>query len=121
MGIVQKDALRTTIISYLGLILGYLNKAFLFLIFLSAEEVGLVNLIITVGLLFAQLANMGTVYATWRFFPFFRNPERKNYGFLFLNTLVVCFGILFFSVLFFAFQSKIGSYFSLKSPLFVSY
>ena len=72
-------------------------------------------------MLFAQLANMGTVYATWRFFPFFRNSERKNYGFLLLNTLVVCFGILFFSVLFFAFQSKIGSYFSLKSPLFVSY
>lgn len=121
MGIVQKDALRTTIISYLGLILGYLNKAFLFLIFLSAEEVGLVNLIITVGLLFAQLANMGTVYATWRFFPFFRNEARKNYGFLLLNTLVVCFGILFFTALFFMFQSTIGSYFSLKSPLFVSY
>ena len=121
MGIVQKDALRTTIISYLGLILGYLNKAFLFLIFLSAEEVGLVNLIITVGLLFAQLANMGTVYATWRFFPFFRNPERKNYGFLLLNSLVVCFGIVLFTLLFYSFQSKIATYFSLKSPLFVSY
>jgi len=121
MGIIQKDALRTTVISYLGLVLGYLNKAFLFLIFLNAEEVGLVNLIVTVGLLFAQLANLGTVYATWRFFPFFRNDSRKNYGFLLLNSLVVCFGIVLFSLIFFAFQSKIATYFSLKSPLFVAY
>jgi O-antigen/teichoic acid export membrane protein len=121
MGIIQKDALRTTVISYLGLVLGYLNKAFLFLIFLSAEEVGLVNLIVTVGLLFAQLANLGTVYATWRFFPFFRNDSRKNYGFLLLNSLVVCFGIVLFTIIFFAFQSKIATYFSLKSPLFVAY
>ena len=121
MGIVQKDALRTTLISYFGLVLGYINKAFLFLILLTAEQVGLVNLIITVGLLFAQLANLGTVYATWRFFPFFRNESRKNYGFLLLNTLVVCFGILLFSSLFFTFQTKIAAYFSLKSPLFVAY
>jgi O-antigen/teichoic acid export membrane protein len=121
MGIVQKDALRTTLISYFGLVLGYINKAFLFLILLTVEQVGLVNLIITVGLLFAQLANLGTVYATWRFFPFFRNESRKNYGFLLLNTLVVCFGILLFSSLFLAFQTKIAAYFSLKSPLFVAY
>ena len=121
MGIIQKDALRTTVISYLGLVLGYLNKAFLFLIFLNAEEVGLVNLIVTVGLLFAHVANLGTVYATWRFFPFFRNDSRKNYGFLLLNSLVVCFGIVLFTLIFFAFQSKIATYFSLKSPLFVAY
>lgn len=121
MGIVQKDALRTTLISYLGLVLGYLNKAFLFLIFLNAEEVGLVNLIVTVGLLFAQLSNLGTVYATWRFFPFFRSPARKNYGFLLLNTLVVCVGIIGFTLLFYAFRPAIETYFSVKSPLFVAY
>ena len=104
MGIVQKDAFKTTVISYLGLFLGYVNKVVLFIWFLSTEQIGLINLILAVGLLFAQLSNLGTVYVTWRFFPFFRNAARRNYGFLLLNTLVVCFGILLFTILFYLFQ-----------------
>lgn len=118
MGIVKKDALRTTLISYAGLILGYVNKAFLFIIFLSTIEIGLVNLLTTTGLLFAQLSNLGSIYVTWRFFPFFRNEEKKHYGFLLFNVLIVCFGICLFTFLFWVFNAEIGSYFQDKSPLF---
>ena len=97
MGIVKKDALRTTLISYAGLVLGYVNKAFLFIIFLSTIEIGLVNLLTTTGLLFAQLSNLGSIYVTWRFFPFFRNEAKKHYGFLLFNVLIVCFGIFLFT------------------------
>ncbi len=121
MGIVKKDALRTTLISYFGLVLGYLNKAFLFIIFLSTIEIGLVNLLTTTGLLFAQLSNLGSIYVTWRFFPFFRNEEKKHYGFLLFNLLIVCLGILIFTLLFYVFRSEIGLYFQEKSPLFVHY
>ena len=121
MGIVQKDAFKTTVISYLGLFLGYVNKVVLFIWFLSTEQIGLINLILAVGLLFAQLSNLGTVYVTWRFFPFFRNAARKHYGFLLLNTLVVCFGILLFTLLFYFFQGTISNHFNSKSPLFVQY
>ena len=121
MGIVKRDALRTTLISYVGLVLGYLNKAFLFIIFLTTIEIGLVNLLITTSLLFAQLTNLGSVYVTWRFFPFFRNKEKKNYGFLLFNVLVVCLGIALFTFLYWLFFPQITSYFKEKSPLFVSY
>ena len=101
MGIVQKDAFKTTVISYLGLFLGYVNKVVLFIWFLSTEQIGLINLILAVGLLFAQLSNLGTVYVTWRFFPFFRNEQKKHYGFLLANSLLVLFGILVFGSLFY--------------------
>src|SRR5690554_7651157 len=87
MGFVQKDAFRTMVLSYMGLVLGYLNKGVLFIVFLTTDEIGLVNLIVTLGLLFAQFSNLGTVYATWKYFPFFRNKDRDNYGFLLLTTL----------------------------------
>lgn len=103
MGIVKKDALKTTLISYVGLVLGYLNKAFLFILFLTTIEIGLVNLLSTTGLLFAQLCNLGSIYVTWRFFPFFRNKEKRNYGFLMLNVIIVLIGIAIFSLLFFLF------------------
>ena len=121
MGIVKKDALRTTLISYIGLVLGYINKAFLFILFLTTVEIGLVNLLTTTGLLFAQLSNLGSIYVTWRFFPFFRNEAKKHYGFLLFNVLIVCFGILLCSVLFWLFKAEIGAYFHDKSPLFNRY
>jgi O-antigen/teichoic acid export membrane protein len=121
MGIVKKDALKTTLISYAGLVLGYLNKAFLFILFLTTIEIGLVNLLSTTGLLFAQLCNLGSIYVTWRFFPFFRNKEKRNYGFLMLNVLIVLIGISLFSTLFFVFKAQIVAYFTEKSPLFVAY
>lgn len=121
MGIVKKDALRTTIISYVGLVLGYLNKAVLFILLLSTVQIGIVNLLITCGLFFAQLSNLGTIYVTWRFFPFFRNADKHHYGFLLWNFLLVLFGALFFTALFILFQTPITEYFAAKSPLFVDY
>lgn len=121
MGIVKKDALRTTLISYIGLVLGYINKAFLFIIFLSTVQIGLVNLLTTTGLLFAQLSNLGSIYVTWRFFPFFRNDAKRHYGFLLFNLLIVSLGILIFTLLFWLFQAEINTYFNEKSPLFVHY
>jgi len=96
MGIVQQDAIKTSFISFAGIGLGYLNKAFLFVLLFSTTQVGLINLLMSVGLLFAQFANLGTIYTTWRFFPFFRNEEKSHFGFLFANLILVFFWITFF-------------------------
>ncbi|MEN9302771.1 MAG: hypothetical protein RL264_1200 [Bacteroidota bacterium] len=121
MGIVQKDAFKTTLISFVGLGLGYFNKAYFFIHFMTQEQVGLVNLILTVGLLFATLSNLGTVFAAWRFFPFFRNEERNHYGFLLLNVLFVLLGITLFTGILFLFKEPIVAKYSKESALFVNY
>ena len=77
MGLVQKDALRTTLISSFGLVLGYLNKGLLFLLIFSTEQIGVVNLIFSLGVLFAQFSNLGSLYSIWKFFPFLK-IERKH-------------------------------------------
>ncbi len=121
MGIVQKDAIRTSAISFIGLLLGYLNKGFLFVLLFSRAQVGLVNLVMNVALLFAQFANLGTIYATWRFFPFFRNKERKHFGFLLANLLIVCLGIVLFSLIIFLLKDVIIANYEKNSHLFVDY
>jgi O-antigen/teichoic acid export membrane protein len=121
MGFIQKDALRTTIINYLGLVLGYINKGILFVFILSTEEIGLINLLLSVGLLFAQLANLGSVNAIIKFLPFFKdNPLQKN-GFLWLNLFFVFAGILLFTSLVILLQNYIVEFYSVKSALFVKY
>lgn len=121
MGYIQKDAFRTMILSYLGMFLGYFNKAFLFIIFLTTEEIGLLNLLLSVGLLFAQFCNLGTVYSVGKFFPFFRNKAKNNYGFLQYNFLIVTAGVVIFTFLVMVFKNEISSYYSDKSPDFVKY
>ncbi|WP_430406613.1 polysaccharide biosynthesis C-terminal domain-containing protein [Fluviicola sp.] len=121
MGLIQKDAFRTTLISYFGILIGYLNKGVLFLIILSTAQIGLINLIISIGTLFAQLANFGTVYATWKFFPFMRNAEKKHHGFLTFLLLIVGAGILVYSTLYILFRNQIQEGFMEKSPMFLNY
>lgn len=121
MGIVQKDAFRTTIISYIGILLGYLNKGFLFLIILSTEQIGLVNLVVSVGTLFAQFANVGAIYTTWKFFPFFRNPEKRHYGFLPLILSIVLVGIVICTSFTILFRHQIESLYIEHSKMFLSY
>ncbi|WP_343605621.1 polysaccharide biosynthesis C-terminal domain-containing protein [Fluviicola sp.] len=121
MGLVQKDAFRTTVISYFGILLGYLNKGVLFLLILSTAQIGLVNLIVSIGTLFAQLANFGTLYTTWKFFPFVRNDEKKHHGFLPFMLLIVGAGILLYSVVYIVFREQIQQIYLEKSPLFLDY
>lgn len=121
MGLVQKDAFRTTVISYVGILIGYLNKGVLFLIILSTAQIGLINLIVSIGTLFAQLANFGTVYVTWKFFPFLKNEEKKHHGFLPFVLLIVGAGIILYSGLYILFRDQIQQGYIEKSPMFLDY
>jgi O-antigen/teichoic acid export membrane protein len=121
MGIVQKDAIKTSVLSFIGLILGYLNKGILFIMLFSTAQVGVVNLLLNVGLLFAQFANLGTTYSTWRFFPFFRNEKKNHYGFLLANSLLVLFGILLFATSLYGLKNIVIQTYQEKSALFTTY
>lgn len=121
MGFVQKDAVKITLLSYMGMFLGYFNKAFLFILFLTTDEIGLLNLLLSVGLLFAQFCNLGTAFTLSKFFPFFRNSAKNNYGFLQYNVLIVTIGVFLFAILAIVFKDQVSSYYIAKSPDFVTY
>ena len=121
MGIVQKDAIRTTIISYLGLVLGYFNKGFLFVIFLTTDQIGLLSLILSIALFFAQFSNLGVSYTVWKFFPYFNYSEKQNYGFNQLKVIVNIVGITLFSLLYVIFKNQICELFINKSAQFIDY
>jgi O-antigen/teichoic acid export membrane protein len=121
MGFIQKDALRTTLISYAGIALGYLNKGILFLIILSTEQIGLISILITVGTLFAHLAGFGTAFTTLKFLPYFKDDKLKHYGFLPFVLRITFWGILITSVGFVLFRPIIEKMYIEKSAEFVDY
>ena len=121
MGIIQKQALRTTLLSYLGIGIGTLNRAVLFVICFTTEQIGLVNLIVATGLLFAQMANFGSIASILKFFPYFKNNEKRHYGFITLMFMYVFIGIFVCLMMFLIFKSPIQKLYLERSPQFISY
>ena len=82
MGIVQRQGIRNTLISYVGLAIGFVNTILIMPRLLSPAQVGLVGSVLvplaTVG---AQVAAFGFANAGMRYFPFFRNQGRNHAGF----------------------------------------
>jgi O-antigen/teichoic acid export membrane protein len=121
MGIVQRDSIRITVISYLGAGIGYLNKILLFTNFLTLEQVGLANILIAIGAVYAQFSGMGMTGVAIKFFPYFKDKEKNHHGFLFWTSLISLFGFLIITLLFLLFQKPVIQYYSEKSPLLVEY
>jgi O-antigen/teichoic acid export membrane protein len=79
------------------------------------------NLLLSVGLLFAQFANLGTFYTIWKFFPFFKNKEKSHFGFIPLMLFIVSIGVIIFTILTFLFRDTFENIYKEKSPLFSEY
>ena len=121
MGIVQRDSIRISIISYIGAAIGYLNKILLFTNFLTTEQVGLANILIIIAAVYAQFSGMGMTGVTMKFFPYFKEKEKNHHGFLFWTSLISLFGFLLITLLFLIFQKPLIDHYSEKSSLLVEY
>ena len=96
MGIVRRQSLLATASSYLGGALGFVNKAILFTRILNLEEgeLGLVNLLLEISVLFGQFALLGIGNSILRFFPYFEDEEKGHNGILTFGLIVTAIGSL---------------------------
>lgn len=123
MGIIAKQSIRGTIVTYLGVAVGFLTTFFVITRFLTAEEIGLARVLIDAATLFIGLAQLGTSASTLRFYPYFVSSQKSNdeHGFFFWTLLVPMIGFLLVSLLFIICYAPLSQWFSEKSPLFVNY
>ena len=121
MGIVKRDSITITILSYVGVVIGYVNKVLLFPNFLSTEQVGLTTILISLATLYAQFSAFGINSTVVKFFPFFKTPDKRHNGLFFWSALGVSTGFVLFTLLFLLFREPVMAYFSQKSPLLSEY
>ncbi len=117
MGQVRYNSVIITILSYVGVAIGYLNKIVLFPNFLSEEQVGLTSILLSLSVMYAQFSALGVPTAVMRFFPFFRTADKRHNGFFFWTALVTMTGFLVVTLLFLLFRGEVVDYFSRKAPL----
>ncbi|UOG76745.1 polysaccharide biosynthesis C-terminal domain-containing protein [Hymenobacter tibetensis] len=100
MGIVQRQGLRNTIISYAGLGLGFVNTVLVLPKVLEPKQIGLTSVLMALATMFAQVSAFGFGNMGVRFFPYFRKPESGHHGFLPFLLGVPLLGFVLITVLY---------------------
>lgn len=121
MGIVKRQSVQASVISYAGVLIGYVNLILLFPKYLTQDQFGLTRLMISVGVIFSQFALLGTSVSLLRFFPYLQNKDQKHHGFLSFLLLIATAGFLFFTIVLLFFKKEVTDLFIVKSSLFVDY
>ena len=76
MGIIQKQGVRITLITYLGIIIGALNTMLIFPRVLGPEKHGLVMLLLSIATVFTQFIHLGVPNIIIRFYPYFYEKKK---------------------------------------------
>lgn len=121
MGIVIKQSIKGTIVTYIGAFIGFLTTFFILTKFLSAEEIGLTRVLFEAASLLSSFAILGTTSSALRFFPYFKSEDGKNNGFFFYLMVFPFVGSIIFITLYYLLREPITSLFVSNSPLFVDY
>lgn len=121
MGVIIRQSIATTIISYVGLIIGYLNLLYLYPLFLSPDQVGLLRIIQDAAILMAQFAQFGLAQSVIRYFPRFLGDTRKSQTFINLIVAAAVVAFAIFLVIYFVFETAILGYFQTNAEEFVQY
>lgn len=119
MGLIQQQSIRSTIYTYTGVLLGFVTVALLFPKFLTAEQIGVISLIVAWAMILAQIGTLGFNAAIIRYFPYFRDKEKGHMGFSVILMATGLIGFLLSLIIFFIVKPYVVSWNETSSPLFI--
>ena len=121
MGVIKIQAIRGTVMTYAGALVGLISTLLVFPIALTTDENGLFRILVSVSLIFAQFSSFGVQNAIVRFFPYFKTEDKKHHGFIFYPIVVTLIGFLICIGIFYGLKDWIVARNIEKSKLFVDY
>ncbi len=121
MGIIQKQAIKGTVYSYIGVIIGFLTTAIIFPKILSTEEIGLLKILVAFSVLFAQFGSLGFGNVINRLFPYFRDKKNGHKGFLSVAIVISLTGFIISIIILEALRPVIIRNNIQNSELFIDY
>lgn len=110
MGIITRQSFKSSIASYLGVLVGLFNFFWLATKFLEPSQIGIINFLEMGASFTATLAGLGASSIVDKFFPKFKDENNQHNGYLVFLLAYVSFGFTIFSlgfVLFYDFWLEI--------------
>ena len=121
MGIVIRQSIYSTVISYIGVALGYVNLLYLYPKYLQPEQVGLLRTIQDAAILFAPFAQFGLAQSIYRYYPQVAKDAKSQAGFLNVIFGLGLVGFAIFLSVFLTFRETFLSYFQDNARDIVAY
>lgn len=118
MGIIIRQSIKTSIVSYLGVAIGTFNILFLYPKFLLPDQIGLIRLLQDFPILFATFFQLGSANLTERFYVYFTSEGEKDKGLPFVLFALPLLGFLLFLLGQFFFYDQIVELYRETSPVF---
>lgn len=121
VGIILKKGLQNTLITYFGIVLGFVNIIVLQPLFLNPEEIGLIRTILSISAFIAIVAPLGISNITIKYFSHFRNQEKNHHGYLGFMLLYTLIGYATIALILFFGSPWIIHRFYSNTPVFVEF
>jgi len=120
MGIVIRQSIKASVVSYAGAVIGMVSTIFIYPYFLTTELIGLNRILIDSAFLFAFVAQIGIPNAIIRFSPLLKKKGliREAYRYALLLPVI---SFVFFGTLVFLGKDTFQGFFTENSPLYSKY
>ena len=118
MGIVKRQSVKFSIVSYVALLLGTINVLFIYPFAFEPEELGLVRFILEAAMMAVPFISLGFGNVIIKYFPHFKNDSKTNNGFLFFVYVVPIIAFILFVILLIIFKDNIYHFYGDKNELF---
>lgn len=121
MGVIVRQSLSNSLITYTGIGLGFILTIFLYPHILNPDEYGLTRVLISASYISSQFAHLGMHNLVMRYYPFFKKVDPERHGFLFWAITIPILGFLLYTILFFMADDLLIHFYEDRSALFVEY
>src|ERR1051326_8894152 len=121
MGVIQRQGIKNTIITYAGIAVGFISLIFIQPNLLTPSELGLIRVLLAFSGFISTVFLLGVSNVNIRYFPFFKNPEKKHHGYFGLMLLFPLAGSIIGAIGLYVLKSFIVAQYSEQSKLFTEY
>ncbi|MBL0310277.1 MAG: polysaccharide biosynthesis C-terminal domain-containing protein [Bacteroidetes bacterium] len=121
MGVVQRQGIKNTISSYVGILLGFISLIIIQPHFLRPEEIGLARVLFAFSTLISTFIPIGVTNIAMKYFPVFKDEKSGHHGFLGFMLLYLVVGFLIAAGGLLIFREFIISQYRRESPLITDF
>ena len=121
MGIAIRQSILTSIISYIGVVVGYISLLYLYPKFLAPEQIGLLRTIQDAAMLMVPFATFGLAQGIVRYYPEYSKSKEQIDSFVGLMIALAAASFLLFLIFFYSFESYITSFFEENASAVIEY
>jgi O-antigen/teichoic acid export membrane protein len=114
MGVIKRQGIKQSMVTYVGVAIGFVNVLFIYPAFLQEDQIGIISYVRETAAMMSLFVFLGSTEVITRFFPLFKDEKNSNNGFLTLLLAIVTAGCFLLTLASLFFREQIFVFFGKK-------